>query len=194
MTITDFRPSRGSNLDSHALEAVAAATGGWPRRPDSRRKTYVAVTGSTFHLRTYAGDSDDWFFGIHVNFWISGRFFVLVCSGLPEMYVLPVDDLLPYKWNVPIDYKDNVKLHIDGWGRHKVLREARSVRLDPYRNAFDLLAVSGNEFRTRAPSSNTPDDGKWITCPDISCGQRNLRTVVERPALHGKCWSCRRNL
>ena len=194
MTIIDFRPSSGSDLDSLALEAVATATGGWPRRPDSRCKTYVTVTGSTFHLRTYAGDSDDWFFGIHDDFWISGRFFLLVCSGLPEMYVLPVDDLLPYKWNFPIDYKDNVKLHIDGWGPHKALREARSVRLEPYRNAFDLLAVSGNGVRTRAPSSNTTDADKWITCPDISCGQRNLRTVVERPALHGRCWSCRRNL
>ena len=56
------------------------------------------------------------------------------------------------------------------------------------------LAVSGNGVRARAPSSNTPGDNKWVTCPNRNCGQRNLRTIVERPALDGKCWSCRRNL
>ena len=143
MTITESRPPRGSNLDSYAHEAVKAATGEWPRRIDpsgrKTRKTFVTVTGPIFHLRTYAGDSDDWFFGIRDGLWVPGQFFLLVCSGQPAMFVLPIDDL-GYKWNFSIDYAGNRKLHIVGWGNHFELREARAVRLDRYRDAFDLLA------------------------------------------------------
>ncbi len=125
-------------LDAHALAAVEAATEGW-HQPNGRRKTFVTTTGATFHLRTYKGRSAEWFFGIADRFWQQGEFFVLVCSGNPTVFVVPVDELLPHRQNFSLDKHGSRKLKIDrssfGWK----LRQVPSLPLARYRDAFDLL-------------------------------------------------------
>ena len=125
-------------LDAHALAAVKAATKGW-HQPNGRLKTFVTTTGATFHLRTYKGHSAEWFFGIADRFWQQGEFFVLVCSGNPTVFVVPVDELLPHRQNFSLDKHGSRKLKIDrssfGWK----LRQVPSLPLARYRDAFDLL-------------------------------------------------------
>ena len=140
MAIDDIHPNSRYGLDAHALAAIAAVTGDWPVQPDWRTKTFVTPTGTTVHLRTYAGRSPDWFFGIMDRFWVPEEFFVFVCDGGPTMFCVPVRDL-PKRWVFPVDYNGNRKLHIVKRRGRWVLRDPYPVfDLDPYLDAFHLLA------------------------------------------------------
>lgn len=126
-----------SDLDDQALLRVAVATGGWATRPDRRRKTFVTVTGRRFHLRTYEGKSDDWFFGVNKRFWDPAEWFLLACGGPPAFFVLPVEKL--NKFDFPF-HKDDRKLHVVLNHGRWILRDPNPpIPIDEYRDAFELL-------------------------------------------------------
>ena len=126
-------------LDVLASAAVAAATGDWPRQPDLSRKTYVARNGKRFHLRTYDGKSDDWFFNVHERCWKPHEYFVFVCGGEGAMFVVPVSDL-PGLEAFPLRGNDRL-VHIDcDRGSWYIRDPDPRFLLNVYRDAFDLLA------------------------------------------------------
>ncbi|MBC8194340.1 MAG: hypothetical protein H8E69_01070 [Actinobacteria bacterium] len=127
-----------SSLDNQVLAKVAAATGGRPRQPDRRRKTFLTVTQRRFHLRTYDGNSPDWFFGINERFWNPTEYFVLTCGGRqPRSFVIPVMDLNIYSF--PLNGEDR-KLHVIYENCRWFLRDpSPRMAIDEHTDAFELL-------------------------------------------------------
>lgn len=126
-------------LDRLALAAAAATTGAWPRQPDLRRKTYTVRNGKKFHLRTYDGHSDDWFFGVNESCWRPQDYFVFACGRQNAMFVVPVGDL-PDLDEFPSRGNDRL-VHIElDWGSWVIRDPDPSFPLDGFRDAFHLLA------------------------------------------------------
>ncbi len=84
---------------------------------------------------------------------------------------------------------------LEGRGSSQVASERRwfltiSLVL-PFKGSRWLTIAAGIPIGYKTPKSKP---SYWITCPNRNCGQKNLRTIAERSALNGRCWSCKRSL
>ena len=128
-------------LERQALEAVEATTGFPPARVEPREKTFETCSGKRFYLRTYAGRTPDWFFGVKKEFWNPDEYFVLVCNGRPSNFVIPINDLLPLERRFPLDRGGNRKLRVDRpQGEWALINPYPPLPIRKYLEAFHLLS------------------------------------------------------
>jgi len=135
-------------MRSFALERIANATGGTPRRSGrGNAQTYQVGNGPTIYLRTRArderqGDHHVYWFGLRLACWADpDAWFVLQCD-LDFAIVVRVEDWLPYRDQIgPTELGDQHQPHVHREGNTVELRESTGLVLDvtPWVDNWDGL-------------------------------------------------------